>query len=167
MALLAFTFGDYLATLVPLGEYGATLFAAATIVALAAVNLAGIKFGIGTQVWLLWLVIARHAGRHRGRRRGSPRPGAPPAAPRPTVAGEAPLPFALGSALVFVFLAYGGWSDTATLSAEMRDARHGIKRALVLGMGLVTRALRARELGVLARPVASTGSRAARRRRPI
>jgi amino acid transporter len=54
------------------------------------------------------------------------------------VAGEAPLPFALGSALVFVFLAYGGWSDTATLSAEMRDARHGIKRALVLGMSLVT-----------------------------
>jgi amino acid transporter len=54
------------------------------------------------------------------------------------VASEAPLPFALGSALVFVFLAYGGWSDTATLSAEMRDARHGIKRALVLGMSLVT-----------------------------
>jgi APA family basic amino acid/polyamine antiporter len=39
---------------------------------------------------------------------------------------------------VFVFLAYGGWSDTATLSAEMRDARSGIKRALVIGMSLVT-----------------------------
>ena len=37
-----------------------------------------------------------------------------------------------------MFLAYGGWSDTATLSAEMRDARHGMQRALVLGMGLVT-----------------------------
>ena len=58
MALLGFTFGDYLATLVPLGEHGATLFAAATIVVLAAVNLAGLKFGIGTQVWLLWLVLA-------------------------------------------------------------------------------------------------------------
>jgi APA family basic amino acid/polyamine antiporter len=37
-----------------------------------------------------------------------------------------------------VFLAYGGWSDTATLSAEMRDGRHGMKRALVFGIGLVT-----------------------------
>jgi len=37
-----------------------------------------------------------------------------------------------------VFLAYGGWSDTATLSAEMRDAKHGMKRALIFGMGLVT-----------------------------
>jgi amino acid transporter len=48
------------------------------------------------------------------------------------------LQFAPGAALVYVFLAYGGWSDTAALSAEMRDAQHGIKRALVLGMGLVT-----------------------------
>ena len=39
---------------------------------------------------------------------------------------------------MYVFLAYGGWSDTATLSAEMRDAQHGIKRALIFGMGLVT-----------------------------
>jgi len=45
---------------------------------------------------------------------------------------------ALGTALVFVFLAYGGWSDTATLSAEMRDAKHGMKRALILGMSIVT-----------------------------
>ena len=70
--------------------------------------------------------------------RGSPRRAPPPSAPADGGRRAAPPPFALGSALVFVFLAYGGWSDTATLSAEMRDARHGIKRALVLGMGLVT-----------------------------
>jgi amino acid transporter len=50
MALLAFTFGDYLAQVVPLGPYGAVWLAAATIVVLAAVNLAGIRFGIGTQL---------------------------------------------------------------------------------------------------------------------
>jgi amino acid transporter len=44
----------------------------------------------------------------------------------------------VGAALVFVFLAYGGWSDTATLSAEMNDGMHGIKRALIFGMTLVT-----------------------------
>lgn len=136
MALLAFTFGDYLAEVVALGPYGAAWLAAATIVALAAVNLAGLKFGIGTQVWLLWIVIGGMlaviaAGLWLAVS------GAPPAV-AVTEASEATPAFALGSALVFVFLAYGGWSDTATLSAEMRDERSGIKRALVLGMSLVT-----------------------------
>jgi len=136
MALLAFTFGDYLATLVPLGDHGATVFAAATIVVLAAVNLAGLKFGIGTQVWLLWLVIAGMAavvaaGVWLAATGVQPTLGAA-AAP-----ADSPR-FAIGSALVYVFLAYGGWSDTATLSAEMRDAQHGMKRALIFGMGLVT-----------------------------
>lgn len=39
--------------------------------------------------------------------------------------------------MIFVFLAYGGWSDAATPSAEMRDARHGITRALLTGLALV------------------------------
>ncbi len=73
----------------------------------------------------------------------------------PAEVGEAPQPFALGSALVFVFLAYGGWSDTATLAAEMRDTRNGIKRALRPRHESRHAALRARELGVPARPVAS------------
>jgi amino acid transporter len=133
MALLSFTFGDYLAEVAPLGDYGAAWIAATTIITLGAVNLAGLKFGIGTQVWLLWIVIGGMlaviaAGVWLGAS------GTPPAA----AAAAAPSSTALGSALVFVFLAYGGWSDTATLSAEMRDARSGIKRALVLGMCLVT-----------------------------
>jgi basic amino acid/polyamine antiporter, APA family len=134
MALLAFTFGDYLAEVVPLGAYGATWFAVATIVVLATLNLAGLKFGIGTQVWLLWVVIGGMVAVIAAAVWLSVT-GSPPIA---TDAGEASLPFAPGAALVFVFLAYGGWSDTATLSAEMRDARHGIKRALLLGMCLVT-----------------------------
>jgi amino acid transporter len=136
MALLAFTFGDYLATLVPLGEHGATLFAATTIVVLAAINLAGLRFGIGTQVWLLWVVLA---GLSAVIAAGAwlAASGAPPAFGGSAGSAESP-PFALGAALVYVFLAYGGWSDTATLSAEMRDGRHGIKRALIAGIGLVT-----------------------------
>src|SRR5690606_24056361 len=58
MAMLAFTFGDYLAELVDLGPNGATWLAATTIVALAAVNLAGVRCGLGTQFWLLLLVMA-------------------------------------------------------------------------------------------------------------
>jgi len=135
MALLAFTFGDYLAEILPLGGYGAPVFAATTILLLAAVNLAGLRFGIGTQLMLMFLVVAgmvaviaagivvELGGAEQG------------VAPGGTAASQT---FDLGSALVFIFLAYGGWSDTATLSAEMRDARHGIKRALVGGMGVVT-----------------------------
>ena len=140
MALLAFTFGDYLATLVPLGEHGATGFAAATIVLLAAVNLAGLRFGIGTQVWLLWLVIGGMlavvaAGAWLA---ATAAPFAASNLPPAAQDDGALLRFAPGAALVYVFLAYGGWSDAATLSAEMRDAQHGMKRALLLGMALVT-----------------------------
>ena len=135
MALLAFSFGDYLAEVVQLGEHGAAVLAAATIVILAVVNLAGVRFGAGTQIALMFLVLAGmaaviFAGVWLDVR------GVPPGAVAP---GAAVTPsFELGSALVFVFLAYGGWSDTATLSAEMRDAKHGIKRALIAGMTIVT-----------------------------
>jgi basic amino acid/polyamine antiporter, APA family len=130
MALLAFTFGDYLAATFDLGAYGGTWLAATTIVALAAVNLAGLKFGVGTQVWLMLLVIAGLVSLIAA---GASAHAAVVASP---VAG--PEGMSVGTALVFVFLAYGGWSDTATLSAEMRDGTHGIKRGLLFGMALVT-----------------------------
>jgi amino acid transporter len=135
MALLAFSFGDYLAQVVALGEHGGTLLAAATIVVLAAINLAGLRFGIGTQVWLMVLVLAGMvavvtAGVSLAAR------GVPPGAG--VLASAAAPTFELGAALVFVFLAYGGWSDTATLSAEMRDPQHGMRRALLVGMAVVT-----------------------------
>jgi amino acid transporter len=35
------------------------------------------------------------------------------------------------AAMIFVFLAFGGWSDAATLSAEVRDGRRGIFNAML------------------------------------
>jgi amino acid transporter len=135
MALLAFSFGDYLAEVVQLGEHGSAILAAATIVILAGLNLAGLRFGVGTQLWLMFLVLAGMAAVVAAgvslEVRGVPPPAGVPGS------GVAP-PLELGAALVFVFLAYGGWSDTATLSAEMRDPNHGIKRALLIGMTIVT-----------------------------
>jgi APA family basic amino acid/polyamine antiporter len=134
IALLAFTFGDYLATLLPQSEHAAPLFAAATIVALAGVNLAGLRFGVGAQLSLMGLVLAGMvaviaAGAWMALS------GEPPAGAAQVSRAT---PFDVGSALVFVFLAYGGWSDTATLSAEMRDPEHGMRRALIIGMSVVT-----------------------------
>jgi amino acid transporter len=135
MALLAFVFGDYLGQVVPLGPYGSAVFAAGAIGALVVVNLRGIRSGIGTQVGLMALVIAGLLAlgaaavwlvAH----------GVAPATPlsNPNTTAERP---AWGVALVFVFLAYGGWSDAATLSAEMRDARRGIVHALMGGLAIV------------------------------
>jgi len=133
MALLAFTFGDYLAATFDLGAYGGAWLAAATIVALAVVNLAGLRFGIGTQVWLMVLVVLGLVAVIAAGAWVALTP-----ALKSTVARGTLDRLDVGAALVFVFLAYGGWSDTATLSAEMRDTTHGIKRALILGMGMVT-----------------------------
>jgi basic amino acid/polyamine antiporter, APA family len=136
MALVAFSFGDYLATIVDLGPYGSASIAAASIIALTALNLAGLRFGIGAQVRLVVIVVAGllclvAAGAWIAVT------GRSPADVGATFVASPPA-LALGSALIYVFLAYGGWSDTATLSAEMRDGTRGITLALIVGMGAVT-----------------------------
>ncbi len=44
----------------------------------------------------------------------------------------------IGLAMVFVLLTFGGWSEAAYLSAEVRDGRRGISRALLWGIGAIT-----------------------------
>lgn len=136
MALLAFVFGDYLGQIVHLGPYGSAVFAAGAIATLMAVNLRGARWGLGTQLGLMALVIAGllavgTAGAALAWQ------GVAPATPlaNPVVTPDRP---AWGVALVFVFLAYGGWSDAATLSAEMRDPQRGIVKALLGGLTIVS-----------------------------
>ena len=134
IAMLAFVFGDYLGQIVDIGPSGSALFGALMIVMLAAVNLAGIRFGIGAQVTLMIIVLfglacVGFAGFWLGFT-GRPTP----TAELPALGGHA----SFGVAMIYILLAYGGWSDAATLSSEMRDERRGITRALVIGMGLVT-----------------------------
>jgi amino acid transporter len=132
MALLAFVFGDYVVQLWPAG-LGSAPCAAAVIVALVGLNLAGVRAGLSTQLGLMALVLAGLALVATAALRLAwmdlPAPFAPAARP---------VQVEWGTAMVFVFLAYGGWSDAATLSAEMRDARRGIVHALLAGLGLVT-----------------------------
>lgn len=135
MAMLAYVFGDYLGQVIHLGPNGSAIYAALIVMLLVGVNLAGIRFGIHTQVALMSVVLfglasVGAAGLYISYQ------GLPPlhAAYAP---GAVPVTH-WGTALVFIFLAYGGWSDAATLSAEMRDSERGIKRALLLGMSVVT-----------------------------
>ena len=146
MALVAFALGDYVAEVLSVGASTSTVVAALAIVLLAALNLAGIRFGVGAQIALMTAVIcgmlavvaagvwiAVGGASVGGVIVGSPLP---------------PLQMEIGAALVFIFLAYGGWSDAATLSAEMRDQEHGMRRALDSRHVARNGALPVRELGV-------------------
>ena len=126
------------------------------------------KFGIGTQVWLLWRRDRRHAGRDRGRRLARRWPGRRRAPRRRSGGARGPVPrsrSARRSCTCSSRTAAGATRRRCPRKCATRE--HGMKRALIVGMSLVTRAVRARELGVPAGPVARRASRAARRRRRI
>ena len=133
MAMLAFVFGDYLGQIVHIGAHDSALFATLIILVLTGINLAGIRVGLSTQITLMLIVLAGLlsvglAGVWLWWQGSVPPPSAPPPA----------ADVHIGAALIYIFLAYGGWNDAATLSAEMRDEAHGMRLALVLGMSVVT-----------------------------
>ncbi len=132
ISLLAFVFGDYAAQLLPLGGYGPSLFAALAVIALTTVNLVGIQQGTWTQKLLtsakvLGLLLVIVAGVFYA---------SPPVAPAPA-ADPASNP-AFGLAMVFVLFAFGGWNEAAYISAELRDARRNMVRALLWAIGIIT-----------------------------
>ena len=68
-------------------------------------------------------------GRRRAGRRAAP--------PRPPLR-RAPGLAAFGMAMVFVLLTYGGWNEAAYISAELKDRRRNMVRALVLSILIIT-----------------------------
>lgn len=137
MALLAFVFGDYLAQVVDLspwlGPHASAILAAGLIVLLTVLNLLGVQIGLSTQLGLMGVVLSGLL------LLGAGGVSAATASMQPMTPLQVsdPARHDWGTAMVFVFLAYGGWSDAATLSAEMRDERRGIVRALWWGLALV------------------------------
>jgi len=141
IALLAFVFGDYMHQALPLGglgaQWGPAAYALASVVVLSWINLRGIRAGTWAQTWLtllevggLLLVVGAALFLVAG---GV----APPASPT-AVAASAPSPGAFGLAMVFVLLTYGGWNEAAYISAELRDTRRSMVRALVWSILLIT-----------------------------
>lgn len=132
VALLAFVFGDYASQLFSLGEYSSSIYAGLTVVALTVLNLAGLRQGSRTQNWLttievLSLVLVIIAGLVLTT--------APPAAA--VRSADTPAP-ALGLALVFVLLTYGGWNEAVYVSAEVKNPRRNIARALLVSIAIIT-----------------------------
>ncbi|MET0981292.1 MAG: APC family permease [Telluria sp.] len=139
IALLGFVFGDYMQQVLPLpgmaGAAGSTLYAFAVVVVLTLLNLRGIRAGALTQTWLtllevggLLLIAAAATFFAEGVTTS------PPPAPTAAASGQA----SYGMAMVFVLLTYGGWNEAAYISAEVRDGRRNMVRALTLSILLIT-----------------------------
>jgi len=133
IAAIAFVFGDYATQLLPLGAKSPVVYAAIAVAAITALNVLGSRESRLLQnvvtialVGAILLVIV--AGFAVGAR------SAPPAA----APGGSSAPLFSELALIFILFTYGGWNEAAYLTAEIRDARRNIVRALVLGILAVT-----------------------------
>ena len=133
IALLAFVFGDYCSRLYSLGEHSSALYAVLIVIVLTAVNIAGVKSGAATQNWLtilevLGLLAVVVAGLVL----------APAAATATAPGGADPGQPAFGLCMVFVLLTYGGWNEAAYISAELKEGRKNMLRALMWSMFILT-----------------------------
>ncbi|MBA3893325.1 MAG: amino acid permease [Gemmatimonadales bacterium] len=135
IAILAFLVGDYVAALLggpdPRPGLSAAV-AAAIVVGLTLLNVAGLRQSGGVQYALTALeVLGLVAVIVAGLFIAAPAQPAAPAATEVSAGG-------IGLAVVFVLLTFGGWSEAAYISAELRDRRRGAIRTLGWGLGIIT-----------------------------
>lgn len=131
----AASYAGYGLQLSPLGH---KLLAIGAIIALALVNIWGVKFGAWFVRWLavlkvgflgviiLWAFVSQ-AGQWSNF--------VPFMAQRP---GSNPLPSALATGLVGAFFSFAGWWDVSKVAGEIRDPSRTMPRAFVYGMLIVT-----------------------------
>lgn len=133
IALLAFVFGDYMSTLLRLGPYSSAVWALGIVVVLTVINLAGLYASVRLQaaliaVELLGLLAVVVAGLSVEQSATGP------------VAWfvQAPAPAQWGLCLVFVLLTFGGWNESAYVSAEVRGGPRAMVGVIVASMALLT-----------------------------
>jgi len=109
-----------------------------TILALAAVNIAGLRLGSRLMQWLTALklgALGLIAILALALRAGSWSNFVPFMAQRP---GSDPLPLALAAGLMGAFFAFGGWWEVSKLAGEARDPSRTVPRALAIGVAIIT-----------------------------
>ncbi len=131
IALLGFVFGDYCSQLLSLGDRSAGIYAALAVMSLTLVNALGIQLSKWLQNWLtaaklVGLLFIFCIG-------------------LAWTSSSLPINYSLsnteasyGTAMIFVLLTYGGWSEAAYLSAEIQDVKRNMVRILVGSMGAIT-----------------------------
>jgi basic amino acid/polyamine antiporter, APA family len=132
IVLLGFVLGDYASQIVSLGAFSSGIYAALAVIVLTTINALGVRFGktaqnVLTAAEVLGLLLIVGTGLSVNA-----------ATPAVAVAAAPPAPAALGLVMVFVLLTYGGWNEAAYVSAEVREPRRNIVRALVWSLLLVT-----------------------------
>ncbi|AMV38369.1 APC family permease [Planctomyces sp. SH-PL62] len=137
-ALMAAGMATYVGSLVALSPFALKLVAIGSILALAGVNMVGLRIGSGfmqgmSALKLGLLVIIAVWGFGFG-------PGSwsnfRPFATRPSDA--APLGQAMAGGLLAAFFSLAGWWDASKLAGEVRDPDRTLPRALLLGVVVVT-----------------------------
>jgi len=133
IALLAYIIGDYVSQLYPIGPYSSALFAALVVITLTVINMLGVTFGTGTQNLLFTIeflgtlcVVIVGFFLHPSPERLSALP----------LASENPT--AIGLALVFVLLTFGGWNEAGYISAELKAGSRKMVWILVVSILVTT-----------------------------
>lgn len=134
IVVVAFAFATYARTIwdpfaSTVFPYGQQFYAAAAVVALTLINIAGVREGKWTQnllatVKALGLLVIVGVALFFGS----------PTSPEPQEFDRLPLSLAL----IFVLFTFGGWNEMAYVAAEVKDPRRNIVRALVIGTTTVT-----------------------------
>lgn len=133
IALLAFVFGDYLSTLWSLGAHSSAWWALIIVLALTAVNILGLTFAAQLQtlftafVFFGLLLVAMSVFWID----------APASVTPPAFSSTPPLGL-LGLAMVFVLLTFGGWNESAYISAELKGGSRAMVGVIVISLALIT-----------------------------
>jgi APA family basic amino acid/polyamine antiporter len=127
IAAVAFMLGDYITQILPLGTYSSAIYAALSVILFTGVNVIGTAQSKTLQVLVTFIEVGALAAVILFGFFGT---AAAPAPPAPAVPMETA---ALGTAMIFVLLTYGGWNEAAYLTGELKDARRNIPKVLAIG----------------------------------
>lgn len=136
-AAVAVTFASYAAPLLHLPVRAEPWLAALAIGLLSLVNMSGVRPGAWTQNIFTLLKLAAIAALVLGAVLGGHTGAVAPCTACATPATSRGVLVAVGTALVPVLFAYGGWQQTNFVAEEMVNARRDLPRALVIGVIIV------------------------------
>ena len=138
IAALAIVFAEYVGFFIPLGPIGTSALAVGALVALAAVNVAGVRIAaaVGDALTIAKLValgaiIALGFVFGGGARAGH-------AAETLGAAGGMGAMRGLGAAMIGVLWSYGGWQHASFAAGEAKQAERDVPRGMVIGTAIVT-----------------------------
>lgn len=134
VALISFILGDYLSLIYSFGSYSSSIYAAMAVVGLTAINVMGTaKSGrfqnvITSVVVSTALVLAVAGLLYSGQ------------ADKMEIqdSSMASNKGAIGLAMIFVLLTFGGWSEAAYISGEVYNVKRNIVWSLVIGVLIIT-----------------------------